>query len=368
MIDIKGELTVKIVTIVGARPQFIKACMLSKLFQSDSKIKEILIHTGQHYDANMSDIFFTQLKIPKPDYNLGVGSSSHGEQTAKMLSEIENILLHEKPNIVLVYGDTNSTLAGSLAASKLHIPVAHIEAGLRSFNKKMPEEINRLLTDHLSTWLFCPTQTAVTNLKREGIEKEVYLTGDIMYDAILHYKAVALKQSTILSRLNLTSKDYYLTTIHRAENTDNPNKLKTLLTVLSQLDKTVVLPLHPRTKKKIEHWNLTHLISSFHIQIIEPLDYFDMLTLESQAKIILTDSGGVQKEAYMLQVPCITLRDETEWIETVQGKWNILVGASDPQIILKAVSEISESTTYPTLFGDGSTSKKIYKILHDYRI
>lgn len=353
----------KIVTVVGARPQFIKASMLSRLFQKDPNIKEILVHTGQHYDANMSDIFFDQLKIPKPDYNLGIGSGTHGNQTGRMLSEIESILFKEEPNIVLVYGDTNSTLAGSLAASKLHIPIAHVEAGLRSFNKKMPEEINRLLTDHLSTWLFCPTKTAQNNLKREGIKDRVFITGDIMYDAVLHFKSEALKHSTLFRRLNLDKKDYYLATIHRAENTDRMDRLQTLLTVLSQLDRPVVLPLHPRTKKKIEHWNLESMITASHIHTIEPLNYFDMLALESEAKMILTDSGGVQKEAYMLQVPCITLRDETEWIETVEAKWNSIVGASDHQKILKEISAKKEPDSYPMLFGDGKTSEKIYRII-----
>ncbi|WP_068672585.1 non-hydrolyzing UDP-N-acetylglucosamine 2-epimerase [Oceanobacillus sp. Castelsardo] len=352
----------KILTVVGARPQFIKASMLSKEFEKDSNIKEILVHTGQHYDADMSDVFFEQLKIPKPDYHLGIGSGTHGKQTGKMLSEIESILLKEKPDMVLVYGDTNSTLAGSLAASKLHIPIAHVEAGLRSFNKKMPEEINRLLTDHLSTWLFCPTKSALNNLRREGIKENVFITGDIMYDAVLHYKYEAIKHSTILTRLNLVKKDYYLVTIHRAENTDRMDRLKTLLTVLSQLDRPVVLPLHPRTKKKIEHWGLGSIISAAHIHTITPLDYFDMLTLESEAKIILTDSGGVQKEAYMLRVPCITLRDETEWIETVEAKWNSIVGA-DQQKILKEISDKKEPNSYPMLFGDGKTSGKIYKII-----
>ncbi|WP_373894964.1 non-hydrolyzing UDP-N-acetylglucosamine 2-epimerase [Virgibacillus natechei] len=358
----------KILTVIGARPQFIKASMLSKLFQKDTNIKEILVHTGQHYDANMSDIFFKQLQIPKPDYNLGVGSGSHGKQTARMLSEIESLLIKENPDIVLVYGDTNSTLAGSLAASKLHIPIAHVESGLRSFNKKMPEEVNRLLTDHLSTWLFCPTEAAVTNLKREGIEEGVYLTGDIMFDAVLYYKTVALKHSTLLSMLNLAAKDYYLATIHRAENTDNFNRLNNLLTVLSQLDRAVVLPLHPRTKSKIEQLKLEHFLTSPNIHIVEPLDYFDMLTLESQAKTILTDSGGVQKEAYMLQVPCITLRDETEWIETVQAKWNSLVGASDPAKILKEISVKKEPDAYPVLFGKGKTSDEIFNVLASNRL
>lgn len=350
----------KILTVVGARPQFVKASILSRKFKEDHDVKEIIVHTGQHYDTNMSEVFFKQLQIPKPDYNLGVGSHSHGKQTAKMLSEIESILMKEKPDLVLVYGDTNSTLAGSLAASKLHIPIAHVEAGLRSFNKKMPEEINRLLTDHLSAWLFCPTKTAVTNLKKEGIDAGVYLTGDIMYDVILHFKKAALAHSTILSRLGLTAKDYYLATIHRAENTDDFDRLQTLLTVLSRLDRKVVLPLHPRTKGKMEQWKLDHLLTASHILPVEPLGYFDMLTLESQAKAILTDSGGVQKEAYMLQVPCITFRDETEWIETVQAGWNDLVGASDDQKILMAINNMRPPSLHPSLFGNGNASSKIY--------
>ncbi|WP_421536077.1 non-hydrolyzing UDP-N-acetylglucosamine 2-epimerase [Priestia sp. D3YE.R1] len=357
----------KVMTVIGARPQFIKACMLSKLFHNDSKIKEILVHTGQHYDSNMSDIFFKQLQIPKPNYHLGVGSDSHGKQTGKMLIEIENIILTEKPDIVLVYGDTNSTLAGSLAASKLNIPIAHVESGLRSFNKKMPEELNRLLTDHLSTWLFCPTEEAIKNLKCEGIEKGVYLTGDIMYDATLHYRDIALNHSDILSQLKLSPGDYYLATIHRAENTDNLNKLQALLMALGELDKSVVLPLHPRTKNKIEFWNLKKFLSPSNIKVIEPLDYFDMLALESTAEIILTDSGGVQKEAYMLEVPCITLRDETEWTETVQAGWNTLVNSLDYNTILKSVSDVRVPSTHPSLFGDGETAKKIYNILLTYK-
>lgn len=356
----------KILTVIGARPQFIKACMLSNLFEKNSKITEVIVHTGQHYDKNMSDIFFQQLQIPKPSYNLGVGSNSHGKQTGKMLGYIEEILLNEQPDVTLVYGDTNSTLAGSLAASKLHIPVAHVEAGLRSFNKKMPEEINRLLTDHLSTFLFCPTTSSVVNLKNEGIENNVYLTGDIMYDAIIYYKKIALSQSNIISYLNLIPQDYYLATIHRAENTDNPNRLKTLLTVLSSLERKVILPLHPRTKSKIKDFNLNRFFLNSHIKVVEPLDYFDMLTLESQAKMILTDSGGVQKEAYMLKVPCVTLRDETEWVETVTAKWNTLVGASNSGSILEAISKTKKPDEYPTPFGDGSASKIIYDTLNEY--
>ncbi|MGM7719603.1 non-hydrolyzing UDP-N-acetylglucosamine 2-epimerase [Metabacillus sp. Hm71] len=356
----------KILTVIGARPQFIKACMLSKAFKSKPNIKEIIVHTGQHYDDNMSTVFFEQLKLPKPNYYLGVGSDTHGKQTAKMLTELERVMITEKPDIVLVYGDTNSTLAGSLAAAKLHIPVAHVEAGLRSFNKKMPEEINRILTDHLSTWLFCPSQTAVENLKREGIQSGVYQTGDIMYDSVLYYKPFALQHSNILSRLNLSAKTYYLATIHRAENTDDPQKLKALLETLQKMNEVLVFPMHPRTKHKIQQWGLTNLTLSPNIKIVEPLNYFDMLTVESQAKAILTDSGGVQKEAYMLGVPCITLREETEWVETVSAGWNQVTGANT-QCILEAVATINVPKNYPALFGDGQSSKQICEILAGLR-
>lgn len=353
---------IKILTIIGARPQFIKACMLSKTFSLEPNIKEVIVHTGQHYDENMSSIFFKQLKLPKPDYFLGIGSDIHGKQTAKMLIEIENVMISEKPDIVLVYGDTNSTLAGSLAASKLHIPIAHVEAGLRSYNKKMPEEINRILTDHLSTWLFCPSETAVKNLESEGIKKGVYNTGDIMYDAVLYYKNIALQQSGILSNLKLPPKTYSLVTIHRAENTDDPQRLRSLLEALRQINGIVLFPIHPRTKNKIKQWNLDNLSLSSNIKMIDPLDYFDMLAVESQAKVILTDSGGVQKEAYMLGVPCITLRDETEWVETVLGGWNRITGANT-QRILKAVETTQIPKEKTPIFGDGHTSEKICKFL-----
>ncbi|OZU88942.1 UDP-N-acetylglucosamine 2-epimerase (non-hydrolyzing) [Virgibacillus indicus] len=352
----------KILTVVGARPQFIKASMLSKVLKSNSEIEEVIIHTGQHYDDNMSSVFFKQLNLPKPDYYLGIGSGSHGKQTGKMLAELEKVMISENPDLVLVYGDTNSTLAGSLAASKLHIPIAHVESGLRSFNKKMPEEINRLVTDHLSNWLFCPSQAAVKNLKREGIVEEIYQTGDIMYDSVLHFKPQALQQSTILQELSLSKNNYHLATIHRAENTDNPDRLKSILKALQQLKMEIVLPLHPRTKNRIKDYKLTDLISVPHIKVVEPLNYFDMLTIVSEAKVILTDSGGLQKEAYMLQVPCITLRDETEWVETVQSGWNYLAGA-DTLKIVNAVKAIQVPKKYPPLFGDGKTAQKIKEIL-----
>jgi len=352
----------KILNIVGARPQFIKSCMLSKALKLNSKVKEVIVHTGQHYDNNMSNVFFKQLNLPVPDYYLGAGSGPHGEQTAKMLVELENIMVSVNPDIVIVYGDTNSTLAGSLAAAKLHIPIAHVESGLRSFNKKMPEEINRIITDHLSDYLFCPSNAAVKNLKREGIDKGVYQTGDIMYDSVLHFKPFAIQQSFILKELSLSEQKYYLATIHRAENTDDPNRLKSILEALQQLETEVVLPLHPRTKNKINQFKLMDIISSSSITLIEPLNYFDMLVTASKAKAILTDSGGLQKEAYMLQVPCVTFRDETEWEETVQAGWNHLAG-TDSQIILNTVKTIRIPNEHPPLFGDGRTAERIAEIL-----
>jgi UDP-GlcNAc3NAcA epimerase len=316
----------KILTVVGARPQFIKLAPLSKILRENG-INEIIVHTGQHYDENMNDLFFKELEIPDPDYNLGIGSGNHGEQTGRMLIEIEKIILKEKPNLVIVYGDTNSTLAGALAASKLHIKLAHVEAGLRSFNKRMPEEINRVLTDHVSDILFCPTQTAVENLKNEGITNGVYLVGDVMFDALLHFSKISDMKSNILERLNINQKEYYLATIHRAENTDDHERLKNILTAISKMDEIVVFPIHPRTRKMVNYYGLNGLLKNNNVKVIDPVGYLDMLKLEKNAKAILTDSGGVQKEAFWLKVPCITLRDETEWIETVNLGWNRLVGS-----------------------------------------
>lgn len=366
----------KIVTVIGARPQFIKASAVHRAIKSigrKNKIKEILVHTGQHYDYLMDKVFFEELNLPKPNYYLGVGSGSHGRQTALMLERIEGVLLKEKPDVVMVYGDTNSTLAGALSAAKLKIPVAHIEAGLRSYNRKMPEELNRVLTDHLSTYLFCPTEQAVRNLKKEGIrngkERLVKNVGDVMYDSILYYSRIAEKKSKILEDLNLSPskssyKDYFLLTIHRAENTDNHERLKSILKALNEIGKeiTVIFPIHPRTKKMINHYRLTREIKN--IKMIEPVSYLNMLMLEKHAKIILTDSGGVQKEAFWLGIPCITLREETEWVETVQSGWNILAGV-DKEGIIEAVKSIKRNHL-PKIrrkYGDGKASPKIVNIL-----
>ncbi|PMB78309.1 MAG: UDP-N-acetylglucosamine 2-epimerase (non-hydrolyzing), partial [Fervidicoccus fontis] len=330
---------------------------LSKELRKE-RFTEVIIHTGQHYDENMNDLFFKELEIPKPDHNLGIGSGSHGNQTGKMLIAIEEVLLKEKPDLVIVYGDTNSTLAGALSASKLHIKLAHVEAGLRSFNKNMPEEINRIVADHLSDILFCPTETAVENLKKEGIKKGVYLVGDIMFDALMHFLKISEAKSRILERLNLKPKEYYLATIHRAENTDNCERLKNILTALSQLDMPVIFPIHPRTKGRAKEYNLEYLLEK--IQIIDPVGYLDMINLEKNAKAILTDSGGIQKEAFWLKVPCITLRDETEWVETVNFGWNRLVG-TDCDRTVSAVASISPGVEVD--FKDEYSAGKIVEVL-----
>ena len=347
----------KIITIVGARPQFIKAAPFSREIRKYTE--EIIIHTGQHYDKNMSDIFFEELHIPKPKYNLAIGSGSHGKQTGEMLEKIEEVLLKEKPNAVLVYGDTNSTLAGALAASKLLIPVIHIEAGLRSFNKAMPEEQNRILTDHISKLLFCPTETAINNLLSENIKENVFNVGDIMYDAVLYNIKLAEEKSDILKKLNLKEKKYILATIHRAENTNSYERMKNIVEAFNKSNQKIILPLHPRTIGFLERYNLSF---SENVKVIEPVGYLDMLLLEKNACRILTDSGGVQKEAYFVNVPCITMRDETEWIETVKYGWNTLVGA-DYNKILSALQEEFIVKEKPLCFGDGNTSKKISDII-----
>ncbi len=351
----------KILTVIGARPQFIKAAAVSNVLRKS--FTEIIVHTGQHYDPNMSDVFFEELSIPKPNFHLEIGSGNHGSQTGAMLIEIEKVILSEKPDFVLVYGDTNSTLAGALAASKLLIPVIHVEAGLRSFNKAMPEEQNRIATDHLSDILFVPTQTAINNLKNEGITSGVVNIGDVMYDAILHFTPIAKQKSRILEKLKLESNTYSLCTIHRAENTNDINRLKNICEALNESGKTIVLPLHPRTLKYLGEYGI-HL--SDRIKVIDPVGYLDMLQLEFNASKIITDSGGVQKEAYFMHKPCITMRDQTEWIETVEAGWNVIVGA-DKNKIVDAINNFNPTTEPKNLFGTGNASQLMTDFLLKYR-
>lgn len=345
----------KIITVVGARPQFIKLAPVSRVLRKH--FEEIIVDTGQHYDHKMAGVFFEELRIPKPDYNLQVGSGTHGYQTGEMLIKIEEILIKEKPDAVLVYGDTNSTIAGSLSAAKLHIPVIHIEAGLRSYNKKMPEEVNRVLTDHISSILFTPTETAVNNLSSEGVTENVFNVGDVMYDAVLYNTELA-KSKDILSQYGVLPKEYILATIHRAENTDSPDRLTAIIYQLGSLNQKVILPLHPRTKKKLEELNIVPNDSTSNLQIVEPAGYLEMLALEKNASAIVTDSGGVQKEAYFAKVPCFTLRNETEWVETVHAGWNQLVNPLGDNLS-SMVSEKEEKPYIEGLYGDGKASEKI---------
>jgi len=402
----------KIVTIVGARPQFIKAATVSRALAEynktclpESVIREVLVHTGQHYDDNMSRVFFTELHIPQPDYNLEIGSGSHGQQSGKMLMALEKVLVEEKPDLVLVYGDTNSTLAGVLAAAKLHVPSAHVEAGLRSFNRRMPEEINRIVADQLGNILFSPTPAASDNLRREGIAVDplpdqeplafdinaqlAFQVGDVMYDSVIFYESLAKDNSEILDNLGLTEKNYSLATVHRAENTDDPENLKNIMQAFASLATAgheIVLPLHPRTKKCFEalqseagfSWLGTlktePSASLSRIRIVEPVGYLDMIQLEKNAAVIFTDSGGVQKEAFFLQVPCITLRRETEWVETVECGRNILVGADRKKIIAafdrgvaakKELSPFGLDTTEndDQVYGNGQAAECIVEII-----
>ncbi|HOQ04616.1 MAG TPA: UDP-N-acetylglucosamine 2-epimerase (non-hydrolyzing) [Anaerohalosphaeraceae bacterium] len=361
----------RILTILGARPQFIKAAAVSRAVQTLNSrsetplIQETIVHTGQHYDENMSDIFFREMEIPAPAYYLAVGSGEHGAQTGRMLEKIEQVLLQERPDLCLVYGDTNTTLAGALAAVKQHIPTAHIEAGLRSYDQRMPEEINRLIADHICRYRFCPTRTAVENLKKEGIESGVYLTGDVMYDCLLYYRQkIQDRQSLILSQFGLQRGTYFLATLHRAENTDNPHRLAHIFEGLRRIAESVglvLLPLHPRTAAALQRSNLP---VPPQIQLIEPVSYLTMLVLEQNARAVLTDSGGVQKEAYFLRIPCLTFRDRTEWPETVRDGWNILVDA-DPHRIAQTAASLQRPQSEPKTaeYGDGSASIKILQIL-----
>jgi UDP-GlcNAc3NAcA epimerase len=353
----------KIVTIVGARPQFIKAAAISRVLRQQSDLADVLVHTGQHYDENMSRVFFDELDIPEPQYNLEISGGSHGAMTGRMLGAIEEVLLAEKPDWLLIYGDTNSTLAGALAAAKLHIPVAHVEAGLRSFNMRMPEEVNRIVSDRLSTLLFCPTPTAVANLRSEGVTQGVHKVGDVMYDVALFYGEKARATSALLQKLNLVPGRFVLATCHRAENTDDPQRLTGIIEGLGVVARElpVIFPVHPRTRQLIQRLGLDTKAAA--ITMIEPLPYLDMVALEMAAKVVCTDSGGVQKEAFFFGVPCVTMRDETEWVELVQSGWNILTGA-DPIRIRDAVMAASPPKgTQPLLYGDGKAAEKIVALL-----
>ncbi|MEP1151498.1 MAG: UDP-N-acetylglucosamine 2-epimerase (non-hydrolyzing) [Balneola sp.] len=342
-----------ILTIIGARPQFIKAAVVSKAL-SDLDIEERIIHTGQHYDHNMSTIFWEELGIPAPTVNLQIGSGNHGEQTGNMLTEIEKYIFSadEKPSGLLIYGDTNSTLAGALVASKLHIPVIHVEAGLRSFNKKMPEEINRIMTDHISDLLFCSSDIGVDQLKKEGITDHVHNVGDVMYDALLTFSEIASQKVNLGEIISLPEETFYLATIHRPSNTDSEENLNEILKGFSQLDKDVLWPVHPRNKKKLSTIALPE-----NLHLIEPVSYLKMMTLLQHCSKVITDSGGLQKEAYWMKKQCITIREETEWIETLRGNWNTLTGANTNNII-KAVQS-TPSTPWESLYGEGTASDKI---------
>jgi UDP-GlcNAc3NAcA epimerase len=349
----------KIITIVGARPQFIKSAPVSMAL-ARLGYDESIIHTGQHYDYGMSKVFFEEMGIREPMINLNVGSGSHAQQTSQMLVGIEAILQSNNPDIVLVYGDTNSTLAGALAAIKLQLKVAHVESGLRSYNRQMPEEYNRILTDHCSDLLFCPTQTAVNNLEQEGIRSGVHLVGDTMFDAVLQFGQIARQQSKILELLGLMPKEYLLATIHRPYNTDNLAVLGSILSAFRQVDETIIFPAHPRTLQAIKSAN--HEMPP-NIHLIDPVGYLDMLVLESNARAILTDSGGIQKEAYFFNVQCITLRPETEWVETIASGWNTLVGTDPARIISALNTPVPQGLAHPDYFGDGHASEKIVSLI-----
>lgn len=373
----------KIITVIGARPQIIKAAAISRAIKNNfsDKILEVIVHTGQHYDENMSQIFFEELEIPFPNYNLNVGSGSHGEQTAKMLEGLENIYVQEKPDAVIVYGDTNSTIAGALAASKIHIPVIHIEAGLRSFNKAMPEEINRIACDHMSTLLFTPSETGHRNLLNEGIKNDqkeaasidnptIYLCGDIMYDNSLYFSAMSEQKSEILKELEITTDGFILCTIHRDTNTDDTANLNAIFRALLRIQKTsnlkIVLPLHPRTKEKLNsHLDenlLTEINQNKNFKIIPPLGFLDIISLEKNARLIITDSGGLQKEAFFFQKPCVILREQTEWIEIVENGNALIAGANELKIISSVETLIKRTDfTYPNLYGDGNAANFICK-------
>jgi UDP-GlcNAc3NAcA epimerase len=349
----------RVLTVLGARPQFIKAAPVSKVLRREHE--EFLLHTGQHYDDAMSDLFFRQLGIPAPDLNLNIGSGRHGVQTAAMLPGIENVALEQRPDWMLVYGDTNSTLAGALVAAKLQIPIAHVEAGLRSYDRRMPEEVNRVVADHLSALLLCPTATAAANLSQEGISEGVRMVGDVMYDAFTQNLETARRSTSILADLGLEPRAYQLLTVHRAENVDEPAALAAILQGVAASGRRVVFPVHPRTRAVLEAEGIKPASS---VLVTEPLGYLEMLVLEENAEAIVTDSGGVQKEAYFAARPCITLRDRTEWTETVQAGWNVLVG-TDPAKIAGAMRDFRPQGAHPELFGEGRAAQHVVEALSE---
>lgn len=351
----------KIVTVVGARPQFIKAATVSRAIAEQGDCVEVMIHTGQHFDANMSDVFFQELEIPKPAYSLGVGGGTHGQNTGRMIEAIEAVLLKERPDAVLVYGDTDSTLAGALAAAKLHVPIVHVEAGLRSFNRAMPEEINRKLTDHLSDLLLTPNQQGIQNLALEGITgSQVINVGDVMFDAALYFGERAEKTSKILQTLSLEPKEYWLATVHRQENTDDPQRLQRIFDGLARSAKKVVLPLHPRTRNRLADQGI---VMPGNIVLVEPLGYIDMVMLEKHAALIVTDSGGVQKEAYFHRVPCLTLRDETEWLELIDMGWNRLASPLSEDFFSAFEQDYLPGAVEGTPYGDGQAAGRVVQSL-----
>jgi UDP-GlcNAc3NAcA epimerase len=355
---------VKVLTVVGARPQFIKAAPVSRALRAAGHT-EFLVHTGQHYDFRMSEVFFEEMGLAEPDINLEVGSGSHAYQTGEMLVRLEEVIEQQQPDWTLCYGDTNSTLAAALAACKLRFPIAHVEAGLRSFNREMPEEHNRVLTDHCSDLLFCPTETALNNLAREGITRGVHLVGDTMFDAVLQFASAARERSTILADLGLKSKNYLLATLHRPYNTDVSENLQRILAAFAEVGEAVVFPVHPRSRQKIAELEASAggRMTNSLLKMIEPVGYLDMLVLEQNARLILTDSGGMQKEAYFFGVPCVTLRPETEWVETVEAGWNVLTGADREQILKAVKTRVWPQSEPPAIFGDGRAAHHIVEKL-----
>jgi UDP-GlcNAc3NAcA epimerase len=356
---------VKIITVVGARPQFIKAAAFSRAAAArrGSGLTEVLVHTGQHFDEMMSDVFFDELGIAAPAYNLGISGGTHGAMTGKMIEALERVLIEERPDWVLIYGDTNSTLAAALAAIKLHMPIAHVEAGLRSYNMRMPEEVNRIVADRLSSLLLCPTEASVANLAKEGLSNGVHLVGDVMYDLALHFAQVAEQRTNILARLGVAPKAYVLATCHRAENTDNRENLAGVVRGLACLaaSRPVVLPIHPRTREKIREYGLVGALGS--VTVIEPVSYLDMVALERHAEVIVTDSGGVQKEAFFYRVPCVTAREETEWVETVSAGWNTLVGSDSAKMIEAVNRHAQQERLDANPYGVGDAAERILDIM-----